>query len=124
MGKCGSIAVIERFMLTLKSECTRQLPVPLGWRAMREELALFVQWYNRLRPSQALGGRTPVEVHEGSVPANATPRFEPRARSPDTPKPPGSTRCPGGHAEAPLKLVVSYLEGRQHLPIVELRKAA
>jgi transposase InsO family protein len=124
VGKYGSIAVIERFMLTLKSECTRQLLVPLGLGAMRKELALFVHWYNLLRPSQALGGRTPTEVYEGAVPANATPRFEPRARSPDRGRSAGSAVRAGSQGEAPLKLVLSYLEGRPHLPIVELRKAA
>jgi transposase InsO family protein len=122
VGKYGSIAVIERFMLTLKSECTRQLLVPLGLGAMRRELALFVHWYNLLRPSQALGGRTPAKAYEGSVPASATPRSEPRARSPDGRRPSTSRRCACAHGEAPLKLVVSYLEGRRHLPIVELRE--
>jgi putative transposase len=124
VGKYGSIAVIERFMLTLKAECTRRLLVPLGLGAMRKELGLFVHWYNLLRPSQALDGRTPTEVYEGAVPANATPRFEPRARSPAGRRPAARGRQRGRRGEAPPRLVVSYLEGRQHLPIVELREAA
>jgi transposase InsO family protein len=124
VGKYGSIAIIERFMLTLKSECTRQLLVPLGLRAMRRELGLFVHWYNLLRPSQALGGRTPAEVYGSCVPANATPRFEPRARSSDERRRGGSALRAGPQGKAPPRLVVSYLGGRQHLPIVQLREAA
>jgi transposase InsO family protein len=106
VGKYGSIALIERFMLTLKAECTRQLLVPLKLGAMRETLGLFVHWYNVLRPSQALGGRTPAEVYESSVPASATPRFEPKVRSPDGGRTAESGVRAGPQGEAPLKLVV------------------
>jgi transposase InsO family protein len=62
VGKYGSIAIVERFMRSLKSECTRRILVPLQLEAMRRELALYVYWYNQHRPSMALGGRTPREV--------------------------------------------------------------
>jgi hypothetical protein len=78
--KYGSISVVERFIRSMKSECTRRLLVPITLDAVRRELALYVVWFNEFRPIQALGGRTPREVYEGLRPANAMPRLEPRAR--------------------------------------------
>ena len=54
VGKQGSVAVIERFMRSMKTECTRQILVPFGLDAMREELACYVTWYNEHRPHQSL----------------------------------------------------------------------
>jgi putative transposase len=85
VGEYGSLAVIERFMRSLKTECTWRLLVPLRLDAMREEIGLYVVWHNQHRPSQALGGRTPWEVHVGVPPANASPRIEPRAHWPSPP---------------------------------------
>jgi len=39
VGKYGSIAVVERFIRTLKSECTRRLLVPYERNALHRELA-------------------------------------------------------------------------------------
>jgi hypothetical protein len=92
--------------------------------AMRREIGFYAVWYNRHRPNQTLRGRTPWEVYSERRPANAKPRFEPRPGWP-----PGSscaspqTRIRGDRG-APLTLLVGYLEGRQHLPVVKLRKAA
>ncbi len=91
---------------------------------MRRELTFYVAWSNEYRPSQALDGRTPNEVYTGLRPANAMFRFEPRTTWPR------GTKCAAPQAEikgrrgAKLTLVVGYLEGRKHLPIVELRRAA
>ena len=88
------------------------------------EIALYVLWYNQHRPSMALGGCTPQEVYEGVRPANARPRFEPRVNWP------GSSPCASPQARikgargTKLSLAISYLEGRRHLPIVELQRAA
>jgi len=120
VGKQGSIALTERFIRTLKDECTRRILVPMGLGAFRKEIRLFGIWYNACRPSQALAGRTPLEVFaEGqrhrkdrAVASKRAPIQRERAsphRNCDTP---------------PLALHVTYLEGRKHLPIVELRKAA
>ena len=57
-------------MRSLKAECTRQILVPLRLDAFRREIALYVVWHNLHRPSQALGGRTPWEVHAALSPAN------------------------------------------------------
>jgi hypothetical protein len=37
---------------------------------------------------------------------------------------PAWPRGPGSYPVAGLRLVVRYLEGREHLPVVELREAA
>jgi len=91
---------------------------------MRREIALYVIWHKQHRPSQALGGRTPLEVHAGLPPANASPRLEPRAEWP------GEAPCASpqteirGRRSRKLALVVGYLEGRRHLPVIELQEAA
>jgi len=123
VGEYGSLAVIERFMRSLKAECTRQILVPLRLDAVRREIALYIVWHNQ-RPSQALGGRTPREVYAGRPPANASPRIEPRANWPvEAPcaSPQTTIRAERG---TKLTLVVGHLEGRRHLPVVALREAA
>jgi len=123
VGKYGSVAVAERFIRSMKSECTRRVLVPLRLEAMQAELALFAAWYNEIRPHMALAGRTPSEVYLGTRPANTEPRFEPRPKwPPRSPcaSPQASIRATCGTR---LQLVVGYLEGRKHLPAVELRRA-
>jgi len=124
VGKYGSIAVVERFMRSLKSECTRRILVPLRLDTMRCELAFYVDWYNEHRPSQALEGRAPREVYDGRRPANESPRFEPRKNWPPT----GLCAVPRvpvhGEHDTKLTLVITFLEDRRHLPVVELRQAA
>lgn len=119
IGKYGSIAIMERFMKTLKNECTRRISVPMGIHEMQEELVLFILWYNEYRPHSAfmkkqnkcdaMGPRTPQEVYDGfqmlKMP-NAPPE---KINNCDLP---------------PVKINISYFEGRKHLPIVEIKKAA
>ena len=116
VGKQGSIAVIERFIKSLKDEWLRRLIVPLHMEAMRKDLSAYLSWFNEHRPHQALDGRTPLEVYEGRASATQVRRFEPRAK------------WPVGHDDTVrrvrLALSVSYYEGRRHLPIIELRRAA
>ena len=109
VGQHGSIAVIERFFLTLKSEAMRVIMVPFSLAAMRAELVAAVQWYDAYRPHQSFGGRTPAEVYEGLKRADQRAGTE------------SGSRLTSGEQ---LALKVSYLEGRKHLPIVELRAAA
>ncbi len=124
MGEHGSIAIIERFIRSMKSECTRRIRVPFGLDAMRREVTFYATWYNEHRPHTALVGRTPFEVYRGRPPANAAPRFEPRKRWPR------KARCAApnvrvkGRAGRRLRLVLSRYENRRHLPVVELRPAA
>jgi transposase InsO family protein len=113
----GSIALTERLVLTLKEECTRRILIPFGLDAMRVEMQLFARWYNEFRPHASLHGRTPDEVYTSQTPARDLPRFEPRPRYP------AGAELRGERGDT-LELKVDYLEGRKHLPIVQLRRAA
>ena len=78
VGRHGSIAVIERLILTLKTGCTRLLTVPYRRETFLRELRAFACWFNRHRPHTMLCGRTPDEVYYNLRPAHRAPRFEPR----------------------------------------------
>jgi putative transposase len=124
VGKHGSIAVIERFIRTMKVECTRRLLVPYDRRSLRREVALYVFWYNAHRPHTKLEGRTPNEVYYGHPPACSAPRFEPRRswpRGSPCAAPHAPVRCRRGTR---LNCHISYVAGRKHLPIVTLDRAA
>jgi transposase InsO family protein len=122
IGQHGSIAIVERFILSLKNECTRRIVVPLPTKAFETEVLLYLRWYNEHRPHQALAGRTPDEVCRGHQHARAGPKLETRARAPDQGKNSATTEasCRGSG----LRLVVTHLEGRKHLPVVGLDVAA
>ena len=124
IGQHGSIALIERFILTLKIECMRISLLPFRTDALQRELTCFANWYNHSHPHSALDGRTPHEVLHDVSPADQRLRFEPRARWPRK-APCASPHAPvAGHCGTPIHLDVLYYSGRQHLPIVELRPAA
>jgi transposase InsO family protein len=124
VGQHGSIALVERFILSLKNECTRIILVPLRAVTFDSELRSYASWYNHSRPHSSLSGSTPNEVYHDFSPANERPRFEPRARWPS------SAQCAFPHAPvagkpgAPIRLDVRYHENRKHLPIIDLRLAA
>jgi putative transposase len=105
VGKHGSIAITERFIKSLKYECTKLISVPLVADDMRHELALYFIWYNQYRPHEYLDARTPEEVY------NHSPPIEKKIfkRGSDIPK---------------LELELSFLDGRKHLPIIEFKKAS
>ena len=124
VGKQGSIATVERFIRSMKNEYTRRIRIPLQIEAMRREVSLYATWYNEHRPNQALGGRTPREVHSGIQPANTRPRFEPRGNWPTTSPCASPQTAIRGRRGPKLSLAVSYMEGRRHLPVVELCQAA
>ncbi len=65
--------------------------------------------YNVFRPHQALEGATPQEIFDDPNSLASPPLLSRRSKRR---KPP------------PLELKLSYLEGRTHLPIVELKRAA
>jgi len=124
VGQHGSIALVERFILTLKNECTRIILVPLRREAFHRELRFFEVWFNQHRPHSALDGKTPYEMYHEISPACERPRYEPRARWPRS-APCASPHAPvASHCGAPIRLDVRYHWGRKHLPIVELRRAA
>jgi len=122
IGKHGSIALVERFILSLKREAFGPDDVPLGFDAMQVMLDRFVAWYCVERPHQGLGGRTPLEVFEGLRPAHLAPRLEPRARYPA--RAPCAAPQVGvrGRRGEKLELVVTSPEGAPHLPSVTLRR--
>lgn len=125
IGKYGSLAVIERFIRSMKNECTRLLPVvPLARAAFGRELDHYVAWYNAERPHSRFGARTPDEIYFGVFPACRRPRFEPRSRWPrrsPCAKPQTLVR---GSPGAVLQLSVEYRGGGKHLPVVSLRRVA
>lgn len=124
IGRHGSIAVVERAILTLKT-LVRQLPlVPLRREEVRREIKLIVAWYNEIRPHSTLGGRTPNEVYYNHRPANQLPRFEPRPRWPRALPCARPVTLVKGQPGVTLELDVKFLAGCRHLPIVHLKRAA
>ena len=115
VGEPASIAIVERFIRSMKQECMRCLLVPSSLPAMRREVGLYATWYNNWRPHMALAGKTPREVYEERTASRR--RFEPRPKWPHRLR----RRRAGGDK---LRLAVSYVEGRKHLPVIELRRAA
>ena len=107
----GSIAVIERFIKSLKEEWHRRLIIPLRVGSMRADLSAYPYWFNEHRPHQSLDGRTPLEVYKDLVPASQRRSVEPRAKR-------------LAHRVVRLTLAVTDHEGRRHLPIIELKRAA
>jgi transposase InsO family protein len=124
VGQHGSIAVIERLILTLKTGCTQLLLVRFRREAFLGELRLFADWYNRFRPHTTLGGRTPHEVYQRQPPANRAPRFEPRPRWPRSSPCARPQTLIKGQPGARVELQVTYHKGRKHLPVVMLLGAA
>jgi transposase InsO family protein len=125
VGQHGSIAVAERFIRTMKTECTRRLLlVPMRREAFRRELGFFVQWYNEHRPHEWLDGRTPNEVYFDCPPANRAPRWEPRTRWPRGSPCAAPQVLVKGQPGARVELAVTSHEGRKHLPIVTLKRVA
>ena len=124
IGQHGSIAVVERFILTLKDGCTRLLVVPYRRESFLRELVLFGDWYNNARPHTTLGGRTPNEVYHAVRPANRSPRFEPRPGWPRGSPCATPRTLIKGQPGVRLELQATFHKGRKHLPIVTLQRAA
>jgi hypothetical protein len=114
VGEPAGIAIVERFIRSMKGECTRCLLVPMSLAAMRRELHLYTIWYNTERSHMRLVGKTPHEVWSGRD--RRRRRLEPRPTWPHRPR-----RDWSGDR---FTLDVSYIEGRTHLPVIELRRAA
>jgi len=125
IGMYGSLAVIERCIRTLKTECTRRLTmVPYRVASMKQELAFYCSWYNGHRPHTRLGAVTPDEIHHHRRPSSRAPRFEPRPRWPRRSPCASPRTLIRGQPGARLSLDVRYLGGRSHLPTVTLKRAA
>jgi len=63
VGRHGSIAVLERFILSMKTEALRRILVPLGIADMRIEIARYAVWYNEHRPRSPLCVATKFANH-------------------------------------------------------------
>ena len=124
VGRYGSIAVVERFIRSMKSECTRAILVSWRRAGLVHELGHYVAWFNADRPHEWLRGRTPDEVYFGVMPAVRKPRFEPRPRWPRRSPCARPQALVRGRPGAVLELRVDYRAGRKHLPIVSLKRAA
>ena len=110
VGQHGSIAVVERFIRSMKYEAFAWIVVPMSLRLLARELDSYLVWYHEHRPHQGLRGRTPREVLGNCAGKKV------RARS--TRGPPKRSKMP------PRRLVVSFVDGRRHLPLVSLQRAA
>jgi putative transposase len=93
-----SIAILERFWKTLKTERGAALLPFLPIPAVRRRALPFIRWYNSERPHQSLAGATPNEVFH--------------------------TRRPTRRHRRTGRLVVRYLHGDRALPIYRLARAA
>ncbi len=124
VGKHGSIAVLERFIGTMKREGTRRGLIPLRQTTFQNELTLFTDWYHEHRPHSALDGCTPYEVHHALPPANLEPRCEPRSRWPRKSRCAKPQASVAGQPGDEFTLKIDFVEGRKHLPIVTLKRAA
>ncbi|UCE60064.1 MAG: DDE-type integrase/transposase/recombinase [Phycisphaerales bacterium] len=124
VGQHGSIAVVERLIRTTKDEATRRIFVPLRRVDLRRELTSFFAWYNEHRPHTTLKGKTPNEVYSHLRPANRRPRIEPRKRWPRRASCAEPHTLVAGQPGDGFTLEVKFHNGRRHLPIVSLKRAA
>ena len=116
VGQHGSIAIIERFILSMKEEFLRRIHVPATHSAMVAALGAYELWYNVHRPHDTRWPDAGPDARRIARPRDRE-RIEPRPRLPLTAL---SARRPRGE----LELVVGYVAGRRELPTVELREAA
>ena len=124
VGKRGSIAVVERFIRTLK-ESTRALTmVSLRSRSFQLAVQRAVGWYNADRPHMTLQGATPDEVYLARRPACRSPRFEPRPGWPRVARCAKPQVLVKGQPGVRLELHIEFLANQRHLPRVSIRRAA
>jgi hypothetical protein len=124
IGRHGSIAVVERFTLSMKEEFLRCIIVPLNRRRSDEACGLYSDWYNRFRPHEFLGGRTPEGRYRRIPAACRRLRFEPRLHWPrgsPCASPQAKVRASPG---AKLELHVERIGGHRRLPVVTITRAA
>ena len=124
IGQKGSIAVVERVILTVKRLLSCLPYVSYRREAFLKVLLATVEWYNDSRPHTWLGGKTPNEVHFNIFPANRRPRFEPRSRWPRGSPCARPWALVRGRPGAKLILEVSSHRGYKHLPIIRLKRVA
>jgi len=124
VGKHGSIAVVERFIRSLKEEGQRRTLISLCQRTFQQGVSSYANWYNEYRPHTALCGATPNEIYLGRRPANRLPRFEPRLRWPRGSPCARPQVLVKGKPGVRLELAVTFQGGRKHLPVITLARVA
>jgi transposase InsO family protein len=124
VGQHGGIALVERFIRTMKDEGTRRTLIPQRRSTFHEVIDHFFGWYNEWRPHAALDGRTPNEVYLRLRPANRRPRTEPRKRWPHSSPCAGPQMLIAGQPGNRFTFQVEFLRGQRQLPIVTLKRAA
>ncbi|MCP4249287.1 MAG: transposase [bacterium] len=124
VGQHGSIALVERFIRTMKDEGTRRILVPQRGSTFCRKVNQFFTWYNVHRPHAALEGRTPNEVYFRLRSANRLPRLEPRKRWPRSSPCAGPRTLIAGQPGDRFTLEVDFHGGARHLPVLSLRRAA
>jgi hypothetical protein len=124
IGRLRLIALIERFIRTMKDEGTRRILVPQRRSTFRYVIGDFFAWYNEWRPHTALEGRTPNEVYFRLRPVNRRPRIEPRARWPRRSPCARPRTLIAGQPGDRFTLDIKFLGGQRHLPVVSLKRAA
>ena len=124
VGRHGSIAVVERLILSLKTEWIRHIQVPCVVTSFCGNLLVTKSGTTHERPHTTLGGRTPNEVYCHRRPANRRPRIEPRRKWPrGSPCAKPQTLVAGQPGDR-FTIELDYHRGRKHLPIVSLKRAA
>jgi transposase InsO family protein len=124
VGQRGSIAIVERFIRTLKESLRLLTMVPLRRRPFQLAVQCAIGWYNADRPHMTLQGATPDEVYHARRPACRTPRFEPRPRWPRVARCAQPQVLVKGQPGVRLELEVEFRANQSHLPRVTIRRAA
>jgi putative transposase len=124
VGQHGSIAVVERLILSMKCLLGCLLLVPFRREHFQKELSLIAEWYNQYRPHTSLSGKTPNEAYHGRFPANRKPRFEPRAAWPRASPCAAPRTLVKGKSGVRLGLHVDFHQGKKYLPIVQIQRVA
>jgi hypothetical protein len=120
----GSIAVVERFILSMKTELVGRISVPMRREAFLRELCCYQERFNEQRPHTTLGGRTPNEAYFNRRPGNRRPRFEPRRHWPRGSPCAKPWAIVAGKPGDAFAIRVDFRQGRRHLPVVSLKRAA
>jgi transposase InsO family protein len=104
VGQKGSIAMIERLWRRVKQALDIHNCPPLIPDLLAEQVVVVFDWYDRLRPHQALRNATPAEVFGGASRPGAAP--PPRGRR--------------GEATEPLGILIrSAFPAERRLPYLE-----
>jgi transposase InsO family protein len=124
VGQRGSIAVVERFILTMKQLLSGLTVVPLRRVSIRRELTAVTDWYNEHRPHMTLGGKTPNELYHDHDPANRRPRLEPREGWPRGSPCARPWALVAGKPGDRFSVKAEFHAGSRRQPIVSLKRAA